>query len=138
MTVLYVHALSFALTCFVCHLQLVFEGSETTFNEDFWLSLNFVTNALDNVEARKYVDGRCVLFDLPLLESGAPTVLFWHADQYPVSSTPPPFSSPIRHAGHDGEFSNHSAAQDDHVYGPPRRSAAQDPDVHAAQLPYTD
>lgn len=58
---------------FRCELvlaQLVYEGSEHIFNEDFWLSLNFVTNALDNVKARQYVDGRCILFDKPLLESG--------------------------------------------------------------------
>ena len=45
-------------------------GTEHIFNEDFWLDLDFVTNALDNVKARKYVDGRCVLFDKALLESG--------------------------------------------------------------------
>lgn len=32
--------------------------------------LTWVTNALDNVKARKYVDSRCVLFNKPLLESG--------------------------------------------------------------------
>jgi hypothetical protein len=29
-----------------------------------------VVNALDNVAARKYVDGKCVLHKRPLLESG--------------------------------------------------------------------
>jgi ubiquitin-activating enzyme E1 len=50
--------------------ELVHEGSEHIFNDAFWMNLDFVTNALDNVKARKYVDGRCVLFEKPLLESG--------------------------------------------------------------------
>ncbi|KAI8805595.1 hypothetical protein BJ742DRAFT_748592 [Cladochytrium replicatum] len=44
--------------------------TENVFDEDFWLSLTGVTNALDNVDARKYVDRRCVYFCKPLLESG--------------------------------------------------------------------
>ncbi len=32
--------------------------------------LDLVVNALDNVNARLYVDGRCVYFAKPLLESG--------------------------------------------------------------------
>jgi ubiquitin-activating enzyme E1 len=44
--------------------------TENVFNEKFWNSLDFVTNALDNVEARKYVDSRCIFFRKPLLESG--------------------------------------------------------------------
>ena len=32
--------------------------------------LTFVTNALDSVKARKYVDSRCVFFNKPLFESG--------------------------------------------------------------------
>jgi len=45
-------------------------ATEGTFNEDFWESQDIVVNALDNVEARKYVDRRCVFFAKPLLESG--------------------------------------------------------------------
>lgn len=44
--------------------------TENIFNEDFWQGLDGVTNALDNVEARTYVDRRCVFFHKPLLESG--------------------------------------------------------------------
>lgn len=44
--------------------------TENIFNDDFWNSLDVVTNALDNVEARNYVDRRCVFFRKPLLESG--------------------------------------------------------------------
>ena len=47
-------------------------GAETEhiFNENFWAELDGVTNALDNVDARQYVDRRCVFFRKPLLDSG--------------------------------------------------------------------
>lgn len=44
--------------------------TENLFSDAFFERLTFVCNALDNVEARKYVDSRCVRFDKPLLESG--------------------------------------------------------------------
>ncbi|OMJ80020.1 hypothetical protein SteCoe_19844 [Stentor coeruleus] len=44
--------------------------NETIFDDTFWNSRNFVTNAVDNVNARLYVDGRCVWYEKPLLESG--------------------------------------------------------------------
>ncbi|KAK9450887.1 uncharacterized protein V1518DRAFT_436873 [Limtongia smithiae] len=44
--------------------------SENIFDNDFWDALDAVTNALDNVDARTYVDRRCVVFQKPLLESG--------------------------------------------------------------------
>jgi len=42
----------------------------TLFTDDFWESLDGVCNALDNMEARFYVDAQCVKFEKPLLESG--------------------------------------------------------------------
>lgn len=36
--------------------------TENVFVDSFWEGLDFVTNALDNVKARLYVDSRCVLF----------------------------------------------------------------------------
>lgn len=47
-------------------------GKDTThiFHGDFWNNLDGVTNALDNVEARQYVDQRCVFYKKPLLDSG--------------------------------------------------------------------
>ena len=50
---------------------IVGEDTEGVFNDAFWQQrLTLVTNALDNVKARQYVDGRCVLYGLPLMESG--------------------------------------------------------------------
>jgi ubiquitin-activating enzyme E1 len=44
--------------------------SEDFFNDDFWQNIDVCWNALDNVEARKYTDARCLMFGKPLLESG--------------------------------------------------------------------
>ncbi|KAH3902405.1 probable Ubiquitin-activating enzyme E1 1 [Saccharomycodes ludwigii] len=51
-------------------IEKVGADTENIFDDDFWQNLDFVTNALDNVEARSYVDRRCVFFKKPLLESG--------------------------------------------------------------------
>ena len=44
--------------------------NEALFNDDFWGSLDFVVNAVDNIKARLYVDAQCVWHTRPLLESG--------------------------------------------------------------------
>lgn len=44
--------------------------TEATFNEHFWAEQSVVLNALDNVMSRKYVDGRCLFYQKPLIESG--------------------------------------------------------------------
>ena len=44
--------------------------TEGFFGDTFFENLDGVTNALDNLEARLYMDQRCVFFQLPLLESG--------------------------------------------------------------------
>lgn len=41
-------------------LDRVSETTEDIFSNEFFESLNIVTNALDNVKARQYVDQRCV------------------------------------------------------------------------------
>lgn len=52
------------------HANRVGTETEGVYNASFWNDMNIVVNALDNVQARKYVDSRCVLFKKPLLESG--------------------------------------------------------------------
>jgi len=44
--------------------------TESQFNDVFWESLDFVVNALDNVQARQYVDRKCVWYEKPLFEAG--------------------------------------------------------------------
>lgn len=50
--------------------ERVAEDTESIFNDDFFEELDCVTNALDNIDARRYMDRRCIYYRLPLLESG--------------------------------------------------------------------
>lgn len=52
------------------YMTRVGPDTEEVFNDPFWASLDFVVNAVDNINARLYVDGRCVWYEKPLLESG--------------------------------------------------------------------
>lgn len=49
------------------HLHL---HSQDIFDDNFWIGLDGVCNALDNMEARQYVDVQCVKYEKSLLESG--------------------------------------------------------------------
>lgn len=78
------------------------EDTEHIFDENFWNSLDGVTNALDNVDARTYVDRRCVFFRKPLLESGTlgtkgnTQVVIPHlTESYSSSQDPPEQSFPM-------------------------------------------
>jgi ubiquitin-activating enzyme E1 len=44
--------------------------TESIFTDLFWSNQDCVCNALDNVQARQYVDKRCVFYGKPLVESG--------------------------------------------------------------------
>lgn len=75
--------------------------TEHIFNETFWEELDGVTNALDNVDARQYVDRRCVFFRKPLLDSGTlgtkgntQVVLPSLTESYSSSQDPPEQSFP--------------------------------------------
>ncbi|KAK6059865.1 ubiquitin-activating enzyme E1 [Cooperia oncophora] len=73
-------------------------GSDTEhiFNDDFFAELDGVANALDNVDARRYMDRRCVYYRLPLLESGTmgtkgnTQVVYPHLTESYGSSVDPP------------------------------------------------
>lgn len=54
----------------VVHSDRVGADTEHVYGDDFFAQLDFITNALDNVEARTYMDRRCVYYHKPLLESG--------------------------------------------------------------------
>ena len=80
----------------------VAQDTEYIFNENFWNSLDGVTNALDNVEARTYVDRRCVFFHKPLLDSGTlgtkgntQVVIPRQTESYSSSQDPPEQSFPM-------------------------------------------
>lgn len=76
--------------------------TESVYNDDFFESLDGVANALDNVEARIYVDRRCVYYRKPLLESGTlgtkgnvQVVVPHKTESYGSSHDPPEKSIPI-------------------------------------------
>jgi len=76
--------------------------SENIYNDEFFEPLNGVANALDNVEARTYMDRRCVYYNKPLLESGTlgtkgntQVVLPKITESYSSSQDPPEKSIPI-------------------------------------------
>jgi ubiquitin-activating enzyme E1 len=82
--------------------ERVSADTESVFNEEFWSNLDGVTNALDNVEARTYVDRRCVFFRKPLLESGTlgtkgntQVVLPHLTESYSSSQDPPEKEFPM-------------------------------------------
>lgn len=79
-------------------------GAETEdyFDDNFYNSLNGVCNALDNVEARMYMDSRCIFYKKSLLESGTlgtkgntQVVVPFLTESYGSSRDPPEKSIPI-------------------------------------------
>jgi ubiquitin-activating enzyme E1 len=83
--------------------QRVDEQSELTlFHEKFWQEIDLVVNALDNVEARKYVDSQCVKYKIPLLDSGtlgtkanSQVILPFLTETYSQSADPPEEALPL-------------------------------------------
>ncbi|XP_050532639.1 ubiquitin-like modifier-activating enzyme 1 [Daktulosphaira vitifoliae] len=76
--------------------------TESTYNDTFFESLDGVANALDNVDARIYMDRRCVFYKKPLLESGTlgtkgntQVVIPNLTESYSTSQDPPEKSIPI-------------------------------------------
>lgn len=76
--------------------------TEHIFDDAFFESLDFVANALDNVDARRYVDRRCVFYRRPLLESGTlgtkgntQVVVPFLTESYSSSADPPEKTIPF-------------------------------------------
>ena len=76
--------------------------TEEVFNDDFWTSKDLIVNALDNVNARLYVDSRCVYFGKPLLESGTlgtkcntQNIIPGLTENYGATRDPPEKSAPM-------------------------------------------
>jgi len=77
-------------------------GDAATFGDAFWRGLDGVLNALDNVEARRFVDAQCVRHSLPLLDSGThgvkgstQAVLPHLSESYGASADPPEETIPV-------------------------------------------
>ncbi len=76
--------------------------TEEVFNGEFWASKDLIVNALDNVNARLYVDSRCVYFGKPLLESGTlgtkcntQNIIPGLTENYGATRDPPEKSAPM-------------------------------------------
>lgn len=54
----------------IAHLNRVGNETENVYDDKFFESLDGVCNALDNIDARIYMDRRCVYYRKPLIESG--------------------------------------------------------------------
>lgn len=84
------------------HQNRVGPDTEQVYNDKFFESLDGVANALDNVDARTYIDRRCVYYRKPLLESGTlgtkgnvQVVIPFLTESYSSSQDPPEKSIPI-------------------------------------------
>ena len=82
--------------------EKVASDTEHIFGDDFYDQLDGVCTALDNVEARLYVDQRCVFYRLPMLESGTlgtkgnTQVVVPHlTENYGATRDPPEKSIPV-------------------------------------------
>lgn len=86
----------------IAHENRVGPDTEKTYDDGFFENLDGVANALDNVEARIYMDRRCVYYRKPLLESGTlgtkgntQVVVPFLTESYSSSQDPPEKSIPI-------------------------------------------
>lgn len=84
------------------HENRVGAESEDVYNDHFFRDLDGVANALDNVEARRYMDQKCIYYRLPLLESGTlgtkgntQVIIPDLTESYSSSQDPPDKSIPI-------------------------------------------
>ncbi|CCI39648.1 unnamed protein product [Albugo candida] len=84
------------------HIARVGPETEDLFSDEFFESLSGVCTALDNVQARLYMDQRCLFYELPMLESGTlgtqantQIVVPHKTENYGASRDPPEKSIPI-------------------------------------------
>lgn len=82
--------------------QRVGPETESMYGDEFFAGIDGVTNALDNVQARLYMDSRCVYYRKPLLESGTlgtkantQVVVPDLTESYASSQDPPEKSIPV-------------------------------------------
>lgn len=84
------------------HTNRVCTETEEVYDDAFFENLDGVCNALDNVDARVYMDRRCVYYHKPLIESGTlgtkgnvQVVIPWLTESYSSQQDPPEKSIPI-------------------------------------------
>ena len=57
---------------FNCESQemLLNEETENFFDENFWMKQNYILNAVDNNEARNFIDAKCCFYSKPYIDTG--------------------------------------------------------------------
>jgi ubiquitin-activating enzyme E1 len=86
----------------VAHQNKVDNNTLNVYNEQFFNGITCITNALDNVSARLFVDSLCIMHKKPLIESGTlgtkcnvQTIIPYLTESYGSSVDPPEQSIPI-------------------------------------------
>lgn len=86
----------------VAHTNRVCAETEQIYDDAFFEGIDGVCNALDNIDARVYMDRRCVYYHKPLIESGTlgtkgnvQVVIPWLTESYSSTQDPPEKSIPI-------------------------------------------
>ena len=84
------------------HVNRVGPDTENVYNDAFFEKIDGVCNALDNIDARVYMDRRCVYYHIPLIESGTlgtkanvQVVVPRLTESYSSTQDPPEKSIPI-------------------------------------------
>ncbi|EIW76161.1 ubiquitin activating enzyme [Coniophora puteana RWD-64-598 SS2] len=77
------------------------QATENVYDDEFFAGLDGVTNALDNVAARLYMDSRCIFYEKPLIDSGtlgtkgnAQVIIPHLTESYASSQDPPEKQTP--------------------------------------------
>lgn len=86
----------------IAHTNRVGPDTEHVYDDPFFEQLDGVCNALDNIDARVYMDRRCVYYQKPLIESGTlgtkgnvQVVLPFLTESYSSTQDPPEKSIPF-------------------------------------------
>lgn len=86
----------------VSHENRICEDTDKIYSEGFFENLDGVANALDNVDARLFVDRKCVIYRKPLIDSGTlgalgnvQVVIPHLTESYASSVDPPEKSVPV-------------------------------------------
>jgi len=86
----------------VAQANRVGQKSQNIYDDDFWDSMDGCITALDNVEARLYVDARCVYYQKPLFDSGTlgtkgntQVVIPFASESYGSTRDPPEEGIPV-------------------------------------------
>lgn len=103
--------------------------TESKYNDAFWLGLDGVCNALDNLDARLYIDSRCVNVSDALRDGGALLLTCVSPSAVPEAI------ARVWHLGYDGQQLDMHPQCDAELRGWPTPDGAQVPGLRCSWLP---